>query len=121
MKTFKFLFAFFVISCLFASMVNAQAIVEKDNEIVLYTYEGAYPSYDQHQVITPDGSVNYRVSFKVSLDDLLIIQAILYGKYTVEIIYFTEGPDGTIYEVPSVITFFPNGTVKGSGHLEGEE
>nr|HPF52960.1 hypothetical protein [Draconibacterium sp.] len=79
MKTFKFLFAFFIISCFFSSMVNAQAIVEKDNEIVLYTYEGAYPSYDQHQVITPDGSVNYRVSFKVSLDDLLIIQAILYG------------------------------------------
>lgn len=114
MKLLKTLFAIVIVSCLFASTVNAQAVVEKDNTWWLY---GTYTSVDHHQVITPDGSVYFRVSFEVPLTDPLIVAAIAGGKYTVETnVWLNDGVNW--YLVPVIITFYPNGKVKARGHLE---
>jgi|LSQX01.3.fsa_nt_gb hypothetical protein len=70
-------------------------------------------AYNSHEVLTPDGTGNLRINWTFDLTHPIIVEAIMYGKYTIEIT--AKGYNGPI---PSIATFYPNGRVKLIRHLE---
>ena len=70
-----------------------------------------YVSYDAHEVITPDGSVNVRGNFMCDLTESYIIKAIVSGEYEQEWDFLTQNIDGIWCQIHAIVTFYPNGRV----------
>ena len=109
MKALKILFVFTVLSCFAVATADSEAVVVKDQTWYFWGYE----SYDAHQVVAPDGTINLRVNWIFSLDDPMIVEAILNGAYTMDVWAFGDG-----FAILTQVTFFPNGRVKLNGHYE---
>lgn len=118
MKTLKFLFITLFVSALALTEVNAQAVIVKDDleYWAIPASSGWIEPYDVMEVYTPDGTVYFRVNAEFPLDDPWIVEAILYGKYTIDYWYaYTD-----YGWIPIEIVIFPNGRVKITGHFEME-
>lgn len=109
MKTLKVLLVTLILGGIFATTANAQADVVKDQDWYYY----GYVSYDAHEVVTPDGTINLRVNFLFDLDHYRIVEAILYGNYSI-----SSNAISDYGVIPCTITFYQNGRVKVNGHLE---
>lgn len=107
MKALKLISAFFIFGCIFASTVHAQAVVVKDQTWKLFGCE----SYDAHEVLTPNGTVNLRINFMLNLTNKYIFKAITHGVYSETI--WAVGDNGT---VECTGTYYPDGRVMVIGH-----
>lgn len=103
MKAIKLIFALFIFSCIFASTVNAQAVVKKDQTWYLF----GYASYDSREVVTPNGTVNLRINFIFNLTNKYIFKAITHGVYSETIL---ARVDNGFLECTG--TYYPDGRVK---------
>lgn len=109
MKTIRILLVTLFLGCIAATSVNAQAQVVKDQD---WYYMG-YTSYDAQQVVTPDGTVNLRINWKFDMDDPMILQAIMYGNYTIQV--WAWGDFGLLL---GTVTVYKNGRVMFNGHTD---
>ncbi|MFZ5431264.1 MAG: hypothetical protein ACOZDD_13595 [Bacteroidota bacterium] len=109
MKTLKILVVTIFLACIAATSAYAQAEVVKDQN---WYYMG-YVSYDAQQVVTPDGTINLRVNFKFDLTHPYIVQAILYGTWSMNV--WAHGDFGSLL---GTMTFYRNGRVMFNGHTD---
>ena len=117
MKNLKALFAIIIVSCLFASAANAQAVVDKD-ELDRFGFpapSGLVTPYDTHIVYAPDGTINARWNFKLPLTDAWRMQAIAAGE-PIEIYGWGVTLEWEYYPIKIVV--FPKGKMKISLHYE---
>jgi hypothetical protein len=109
MKTLKVFLVTLFLSSMVATAVNAQAVIVKDQNWYYY----GYVSYDAHEVVTPDGTINLRINWQFNMDDPMILEAIMNGSYSIAVNAISD-----YGVVPGIATFFKNGRVKFNGHLE---
>jgi len=113
MKTKSFFLTLILICFIGISQINAQALVQKDDT---WGYMG-YVSFDAHEVITPDGTVNLRVNFQFDLTHPMILDAIANGPYQIDVPVYGH-IDDYYYSFIATATVYPNGRVKINGHAE---
>lgn len=111
MKSLKILLVTLFLSCVAATASHAQAVVEKDQN---WHFEN-YVSYDSHQVVTPNGTINLRVNWKLELDHPYIAYAILNGTWSVEV-----NANGNFGTIVGTLTFYRTGRVMFSGHSNSQ-
>lgn len=112
MKTLKSIFIILFLSLILVSMADAQALVQKD-QVYSLDFFGYYESFDSHEVVTPDGTVNIRVNFMLPLDHPYIAYAALYGPVSI------YAGVSTVYgTLVGILTFYPNGKVMFNAHTD---
>jgi len=112
MKSFRIVFAIFVLCFVFSGPASSQALVVKDHVWHLDTGYKTYDSYDAQGVYTPFGNINIRINFQLDTKDPLVLIAIEEGPISFDF-FITTGD----IVVPCTITVFPNGRLKVNGHL----